>query len=131
MFEKGNESTQDRPRLRISSRLEHSRARLALRNQGSDSFIKPEFSRNLLGGSFEHQNPVSDERAVSNVRFRADQLGRNGYNPTAERSSVFVSFLTHSTPALCQQTHLNVAGASIIVQCCQFIRGIWTGAQEN
>ena len=120
-----------RPRLSVSS---GQGSRFATKTNDSDFHFQTglsEFSRHLLGGSFEHQNPVSDERAVSNVRFRADQLGRNGYNPTAERSSVFVSFLTHSTPALCQQTHLNVAGASIIVQCCQFIRGIWTGAQEN
>jgi hypothetical protein len=81
-FDSGKQLSKVRPRLRIPSGFERSRARVASRNEGSDSFSKPEFSRHLLGGSFEQRHS------------QHSGLARNRYNQTAEeRPSVLVRFV--------------------------------------
>jgi hypothetical protein len=87
----GTQVTKARPRLSVSNG--HGSRFAPTTNDSDLQTGLSDFSRHLLGGSFEHKNSWLEERSLSSHRSRAAELGRNGYNPTAvsERSSVFVS----------------------------------------
>jgi hypothetical protein len=121
--EKGNEATKVRPRLRIPRGFEHSRARLESRNDGSNSLIKPEFSRHLLGGSFQQQHAELNDHGASSGHHQDSSVGRNRYNSIAvERSLNPVRIVAAATIL---QKSLSSNRTHFIDCRCEHHRPIW------